>query len=108
MLNLVNSTILYGKWQFSNNLVTSIKGSCVRMLNCRLLCVFLIILKYRKIPKISPGAKYIFQRPFLRGLYSEGLLYGGKSAFQNRLGSLIVGRKCYRSALLYFVFGANF
>ena len=24
----------------------------------------------RKIPKISPGA-YIFQRPFLRGLYTE-------------------------------------
>ena len=39
---------------------------------------------YRKIPKISPGA-YIFQRPFLRGLYSEGLMYGGKFAFQNRL-----------------------
>ena len=41
--------------------------------------------EYRKIPKISPGA-YIFQRPFLRGLYSEGLIYGGKFAFQNRLG----------------------
>ena len=27
---------------------------------------------YRKILKISPGA-YIFQRPFLRGLFSEGL-----------------------------------
>ena len=42
-------------------------------------------MKYRKIPKISPGA-YIFQRPFLRGLYSEGLIYRGKFAFQNRLG----------------------
>ena len=42
-------------------------------------------IKYRKIPKISPGA-YIFQRPFLRGLHSEGLVYGGKSAFTNRLG----------------------
>ena len=30
----------------------------------------------RKIPKISPGA-YIFQRPFLRGLFLEGLIYGG-------------------------------
>ena len=45
------------------------------------------IIIYRKIPKISPGA-YIFQRPFLRGLfleslYSEGLIYGGKFAFQN-------------------------
>ena len=42
-------------------------------------------LKYRKIPKISPGA-YIFQRPFLRGLFLEGLIYGGKFAFTNRLG----------------------
>ena len=41
--------------------------------------------KYRKIPKISPQA-YIFQRAFLRGLYSEGLIYGGKFVFQNRLG----------------------
>ena len=32
--------------------------------------------KYRKIPKISPGA-YIFQRPFLRGLTLEGLIFGG-------------------------------
>ena len=29
-----------------------------------------------KIPKISPGA-YIFQRPFLRGLFLEGLTFGG-------------------------------
>ena len=40
---------------------------------------------YRKMPKIRPGA-YIFQRPFLRGLFLEGLMYGGKFAFQNRLG----------------------
>ena len=31
---------------------------------------------YRKIPKISLGA-YIFQRPFLRGLFLEGLIHGG-------------------------------
>ena len=37
---------------------------------------------HRKIPKISPGA-YIFQRPFLRGLFLEGLIYEGKFAFQN-------------------------
>ena len=36
--------------------------------------------KYRKIPKISPGA-YIFERPFLRGLSTDG-----KFAFQNQLG----------------------
>ena len=31
---------------------------------------------YRKIPKISPGA-YIFQKPLLRGLFLEGLIFGG-------------------------------
>ena len=31
---------------------------------------------YRKIPKICTGA-YIFQRPFLRGLFLEGLIFGG-------------------------------
>ena len=31
---------------------------------------------YRKIPKISLRA-YIFQRSFLRGLYLEGLIFGG-------------------------------
>ena len=40
---------------------------------------------YHKVPKISLLA-YNFQRPFLRGLHSEGLIYGGKFAFQNRLG----------------------
>ena len=40
---------------------------------------------YRKIPKISPGT-YIFQRPYLRGLFLEGLMYGGKFTFQYRLG----------------------
>ena len=44
---------------------------------------------YRKIPKISPGA-YIFQKPFLRGLFLEELIFGGayllgKFASQNRL-----------------------
>ena len=34
------------------------------------------ISRYRKIPKISPEA-YIFQRPFLRGLFLEGLIFGG-------------------------------
>ena len=34
-----------------------------------------ISLQINKIPKISPGA-YIFQRPFLRGLFLEGLIFG--------------------------------
>ena len=44
-----------------------------------------LIGEYRKIPKISPWA-YTFQRPFLWGLFLEGLIYGEKFAFQNRLG----------------------
>ena len=31
---------------------------------------------YHKLPKISPGA-FIFQRLFLRGLFLEGLIFGG-------------------------------
>ena len=49
--------------------------------------------EYRKIPKISPGA-YIFQRPFLRGLFLEGLIFGG--AYVRReicVSKLVVGRK---------------
>ena len=51
---------------------------------------------------------YIFQRPFLRFLYSEGLIYGGKFAFQNRLGLYLEenlrlkidwGRACSAGAL---------
>ena len=59
------------------------------------------------MPKISPGA-YIFQRSFLRGLYSEGLIYGGKFAFQNDWGSFIVGMKFTIFALFYSVFDGNF
>ena len=58
--------------------------------------------KYRKIPKISPGA-YIFQRPFLRGLSTEGNL-----RFKIDWASLIVGSKFTVSALYYFVFEGNF
>ena len=44
-------------------------------------------MQYRKIPKISPGA-YIFQRPFLRGLCTEGNL-----CFKIDWDSIILGRK---------------
>ena len=59
-------------------------------------------LNYRKIPKISPGP-YIFQRPFLRGLSTEGYL-----RFKIDWASLIVGSKCTILALFYFVFEGNF
>ena len=64
-------------------------------------------LKYRKIPKISPGA-YIFQRPFLRGLFLERPMYWWKFAFQNQLGFLVVGRKFTIFALIYFVCEGKF
>ena len=57
---------------------------------------------YRKIPKISLGA-YTFQRPFLRGLLLEGLIYGGKFALQN-----YSWKEIYRFSLFYFVFEGNF
>ena len=66
-------------------------------------CSLLPTVKYRKIPKISPGA-FIFQRPFLRGLYSEGLIFReayirrglsteGNLRFKIDWASLIVGSK---------------
>ena len=63
-----------------------------------------LFLRYHKIPKISPGA-YIFQRPFLRGLLLEGLIYGGAylRRFKLNWASLIVGSKCTVLALFYFV-----
>ena len=45
--------------------------------NMVLYCIFLGKKAiYLNIPKITPGA-YIFQRPFLRGLFLEGLIFGG-------------------------------
>ena len=38
--------------------------------------ILLNLLVYRKIPKISPET-YLFQRPFLRGLFLEELIFGG-------------------------------
>ena len=78
-----------------------------QLVSCKLSLAIIWQMTYRKILKISPGA-YIFQRPFLRGLFSEGLIYGRKFAFQNRLASLIVGSKFTVFALFYFVFEGNF
>ena len=57
---------------------------------------------YRKIPKISPGA-YVFQRPVLRGLSTDGNL-----CFKIDWASLIAGSKLTVFALFYFVFKDNF
>ena len=71
-------------------------------------------LKYRKIPKTSPAA-YISQKPFLRGLFLEGLIFGGAYLCMERnlrfkidWSSLIVGSKFTVYASFYFVFERNF
>ena len=43
---------------------------------------------YSNIPKISPGA-YIFQRPFLRGLFLEGLIFEGAYGKEGNLPFLL-------------------
>ena len=48
--------------------------------------------RFRKIPKISPGA-YIIQRPFLRAYTRRSLSRGGNLRFKIDLASLIIGRK---------------
>ena len=61
-----------------------------------------------KIPKINPRP-YIFQRPFLRGFFLKGLIYGGKFAcFKIDWACLIVGWKFTVFALFYLVFEGNF
>ena len=71
-------------------------------------------IKYRKIPKISPRA-YIFQRPFLRGLFLEGLIFGGAHLWREicvyksiGLALYIVRSKFTVFTLYYFVFEGNF
>ena len=46
--------------------------------------------KYRKIPKISPAA-YIFQRPFLRDLFLEALIFGGPYLWREISVSKLIG-----------------
>ena len=44
----------------------------------------------------------------MRGLYSERLIYGGKLAFRNGLGSRTIGSKFTVFALFYFLVEGNF
>ena len=58
---------------------------------------------YRKIPKICPGA-YIFQRPFLRGLFSEGLIFGGAYVRREICVSKSIGLACSGKEIYHFCF----
>ena len=44
----------------------------------------------------------------MRGLFLEGLIFGGKFAFENRLGWLIDGSKFTVFALFYYIFEGIF
>ena len=63
----------------------------------------MMLVSYRKIPKISPGA-YIFQRPFLRGLFLERPIFGG--AYVRREMCIIksVGLNCSGNEIYHFCF----
>ena len=71
------------------------------------------MMSYCKIPKISPGA-YIFQRPFLRGLFLEGLIFRGAYVWSEICVSRSIGLAYSWKeiitvfALFCFVFEGNF
>ena len=59
--------------------------------------------KYRKIPKITPG-DYIFQRPFLRGLFLEGPIFGGAYLRREICVSESIGPACKGEETYHFCF----
>ena len=78
------------KGLFDNTAISQVKNYAHKhqffyVLYIEIPCTNMFKLTYCKIPQINPRA-YIFQRPFLRGLFLEGLIYGEKFASQNRLG----------------------
>ena len=58
---------------------------------------------YRKIPKISPGA-YIFEKPFLRGLFLEGLIFRGACVRREICVSKSIGLACSGKEIYHFCF----
>ena len=60
-------------------------------------------MKYRKIPKISPGA-YIFERPFLRGLFLEELIFRGAYLRREICVSKSIGLACSGKEIYHFCF----
>ena len=60
---------------------------------------------YRKIPKISHAhGAYIFQRPFLRGLFLEGLIFGGAYVRREICDSKLIGLACSGREIYHFCF----
>ena len=59
--------------------------------------------RYRKLPKISPRA-YIFQRPFLRGLFLEELIFGEPYVRREICVSKSIGLACSGKEIYHFCF----
>ena len=60
-------------------------------------------MSYCKIPKISPGA-YIFQRPFWRGLFLEGPIFGGAYLQREICVSKSIELACSGKEIYHFFF----
>ena len=58
--------------------------------------------QYRKSPKMSPEA-YIFQRPFLGGLFLEGVIFGGAYVRREFCVSKSIGLALYWEGNLPFL-----
>ena len=58
---------------------------------------------YYKIPKISPGA-YIFQKPFLRGLFLEGPIFGRAYVRREICVLNSIGLACSEKEIYHFCF----
>ena len=65
--------------------------------------MWLMYMKYRKIPKISPGA-YIFRRPFLRGLFLEGPIFREAYVWREIWVSKSIGLACSGKEIYHFSF----
>ena len=61
------------------------------------------LVRVTKIPKISPGG-CIFQRPFLRGLFLEGPIFGGPYVRREICVSKSIGLACGGKAIYHFCF----
>ena len=59
------------------------------------------VLRYRKIPKISPEA-CIFQRPFLTGVFLEGPIFGGAYVRRAISVSKSIGLACSGKETYHF------
>ena len=103
-----NSTLLYQWWNCTAGIQLKYNQTC-------LICYCLEksnTFNYCKIPKISHGV-YIFQRPCLKGLFLEGLVFRGAYARRKMCVSKSIGlayswKEVYHFCFGLFVFEGNF